>query len=344
MICYHTGRHCSLAAAFLTTLTPHLFRNGKNQKHHGSELHSNPVPVLTAGPDNSSLPVLSSDTNNTDVEYPSSDDTGVNNTDVEYPSHEDTSVNNTAVEYPSSDDTGVNSTAVEYPSHEDTGVNNTAVEYPSSNDTSVNNTAVENPSSNGTGVNNTTVGNSVNDEKDANRATGEQSNDDIGVNNTATEKPSTDGTGTTAASTSPYLPDITGPSIQSNTTKSDSPLPGTSVEQWDISNNLVRSENEGTGLTGDTLRTTNNKAWAAIIGTAIVVGCVGFILFLLLKRRDRRDFLHRKLEEDINGEPVLRLDNFEPLRMGHMAYDNPGLQGDSIQMDSIHTGGKHRQY
>ncbi|XP_028812066.1 mucin-15 [Denticeps clupeoides] len=83
-------------------------------------------------------------------------------------------------------------------------------------------------------------------------------------------------------------------------------------------------------------RNNNNRrqAWAALLGTAIGVGFVGAVIYVILKRRGRRDFSHRKLVEDMSPEPVLRLDNSEPLdlRYNGSAYYNPGLQGDNIQM------------
>ncbi|KAJ8333946.1 hypothetical protein SKAU_G00412650 [Synaphobranchus kaupii] len=86
--------------------------------------------------------------------------------------------------------------------------------------------------------------------------------------------------------------------------------------------------------------TNNSKAWGAIIGTALAVGFLGFIIYILLKKRNRQEFMHRKLIEDMPSEPVLRLDNGEPLdlKFEGLAYYNPGLQGDHIQMTNFPQG------
>ncbi|KAG9352684.1 hypothetical protein JZ751_021098 [Albula glossodonta] len=47
----------------------------------------------------------------------------------------------------------------------------------------------------------------------------------------------------------------------------------------------------------------NGKAWGAIIGIALAVGFVGFVIYLLLKKTNRREFMHRKLVEDMPSDP-----------------------------------------
>ncbi|XP_073668738.1 uncharacterized protein [Paramisgurnus dabryanus] len=79
----------------------------------------------------------------------------------------------------------------------------------------------------------------------------------------------------------------------------------------------------------------NGKAWAVILIIGIIVGLIGLTAFIILNRRNNRDFSHRKLEEEMSPDPVLRLDNSEPLDFG---YYNPGLQMDNIQMTNFPHG------
>uniref|UniRef100_A0A8C9W793 Uncharacterized protein n=1 Tax=Scleropages formosus TaxID=113540 RepID=A0A8C9W793_SCLFO len=259
-----------------------------------------------------------------DPDNPHYEDKGSNNTVIENPSGEDTGSNNTAPGNPSDEDTGSNNTAPGSPSDEGTGSNNTAPGSPSDEGTGSNNTAPGSPSDEDTGSNNTTPGNpSDEDTGYYNTTAGNPNGDNTGFNNTETG----DNTGVTSAEP-PHFLDTTTASTPSS---SDSPSTGPPGNVPDTNNSLVRSEdNQDMGSMGGMSRIANKKAWAAILGTAIVVGCVVLVLFMLLKKRNRQDFMHRKLEEDFNMEPVLRLDNFEPLKIGNMAYDNPGLQGDSI--------------
>ncbi|XP_076854130.1 uncharacterized protein LOC143509364 [Brachyhypopomus gauderio] len=94
------------------------------------------------------------------------------------------------------------------------------------------------------------------------------------------------------------------------------------------------------GLSSDTPQNTNNHAWGAILGIAVVVGITALVVFVIMKWKNHRDFSHRKLVEDTPGDPVLRLDNSEPLNLKFdgFAYYNPGLQGDNIQMTNFPQG------
>lgn len=90
------------------------------------------------------------------------------------------------------------------------------------------------------------------------------------------------------------------------------------------------------GLDSDA--TTSKKSyWLAVLGTLVAVVFVVAVTYVVLKRKYQRDYSHRKLIEDYPSEPVLRLDNCEPLDLnfGRMAYHNPGLQEDNIQMSDI---------
>nr|XP_055060518.1 mucin-15 isoform X1 [Misgurnus anguillicaudatus] len=85
----------------------------------------------------------------------------------------------------------------------------------------------------------------------------------------------------------------------------------------------------------DNVENKNGKAWAVILVIGIIVGLIALTAFIILNRRNNRDFSHRKLEEEMSPDPVLRLDNSEPLDFG---YYNPGLQMDNIQMTNFPHG------
>uniref|UniRef100_UPI0037E81F00 mucin-15 n=1 Tax=Semicossyphus pulcher TaxID=241346 RepID=UPI0037E81F00 len=90
------------------------------------------------------------------------------------------------------------------------------------------------------------------------------------------------------------------------------------------------------GLGSDPKRR-RNSAWGTILGTAVAVACVGLVAFVILKHKHQKGFSHRKLVEEFPSDPVLRLDNNEPLDLnfGGSAYYNPALQGDNIQMSNF---------
>ncbi|KAB5525926.1 hypothetical protein PHYPO_G00145830 [Pangasianodon hypophthalmus] len=85
---------------------------------------------------------------------------------------------------------------------------------------------------------------------------------------------------------------------------------------------------------------TKSQAWGAILGIGVGVALVALVVYIIVKRRNYRAFSHRKLVEDMPPEPVLRLDNNEPLdlKFDGFAYYNPGLQSDNIQMTNFPRG------
>lgn len=84
-------------------------------------------------------------------------------------------------------------------------------------------------------------------------------------------------------------------------------------------------------------RSKRSEAWGAILVTAVAVAVVGIAIYVILKRKGQRDFTHRKLVEEFPSDPVLRLDNSEPLdlKFDGSAYYNRGLQMDDIQMTNF---------
>ncbi|XP_016309864.1 mucin-15-like [Sinocyclocheilus anshuiensis] len=102
-------------------------------------------------------------------------------------------------------------------------------------------------------------------------------------------------------------------------------------------------ENSERGLSSDVSDGTeskNGQAWTIVLVIGIVVGVLALGAFIFLNRRNRRDFSHRKLVEEMSPDPVLRLDNSEPLdlKFDGFGYYNPGLQGDNIQMTNFPQG------
>ncbi|KAG7468354.1 hypothetical protein MATL_G00142110 [Megalops atlanticus] len=127
------------------------------------------------------------------------------------------------------------------------------------------------------------------------------------------------------------------PTVTTSTLTSTAEVPNTTIKGEASGNSSDR------GLAPGVKRRGKADAWGAIIGTTLAVGFVGFIIYILLKKKGRREFMHRKLIEDMPPEPVHRLDNGEPLdlKFDGSAYYNPGLQGDNIQMTSFPQGQMH---
>lgn len=47
----------------------------------------------------------------------------------------------------------------------------------------------------------------------------------------------------------------------------------------------------------------NNQAWGAVLGIGVAVAIVALVVYIIVKRRNYRDFSHRKLVEDMPPEP-----------------------------------------
>uniref|UniRef100_W5KFQ4 Si:ch211-98n17.5 n=1 Tax=Astyanax mexicanus TaxID=7994 RepID=W5KFQ4_ASTMX len=98
--------------------------------------------------------------------------------------------------------------------------------------------------------------------------------------------------------------------------------------------------NSERGVSPDFKQNAKSQAWGAIVGIGVAVGFVALVVYVIMKRRSHRDFSHRKLVEDMPPDPVLRLDNSEPLDLKYdgSGYYNPGVQGDNIQMTNFPRG------
>lgn len=103
------------------------------------------------------------------------------------------------------------------------------------------------------------------------------------------------------------------------------------------------SNDTKSGFAADSTKKKRSEAWGAILGTAAAVAFIGLVFYVILKKRRQREFTHRKLVEEFPSEPVLRLENSEPLDLKYdgSAYYNPGLQMDNIQMTSFPHGHAH---
>ncbi|XP_067281801.1 mucin-15 [Pseudorasbora parva] len=102
-------------------------------------------------------------------------------------------------------------------------------------------------------------------------------------------------------------------------------------------------DNSERGLSSDVTDATESKkgqAWTIVLAVGIVVGIIALTAFIIMNRRNRRDFSHRKLVDEMSPDPVLRLDNSEPLdlKFDGFGYYNAGLQGDNIQMTNFPQG------
>ncbi|XP_076143381.1 uncharacterized protein LOC143125631 isoform X2 [Alosa pseudoharengus] len=231
--------------------------------------------------------------------------------------------------------TDANSTAIT-----GTGTNSTDI-----NGTDTNSTDVINPSS---GTNSSNVTNPLNP--------GPTNPPGVNVTkgglNPATENPAENMPEPTAenipASTAEKIPEPTAEYIPATTAKSI-PEPTPEVIPDDTappSGNATAlakaaaAANAEQGVKSGTQSTNNGRAWGVILGLAVTVGIVGLVMYVLLKRRERRNFSHSKLVEEAPADPVLRLDNGEPLDLKYdgFGYYNPSLQGDDIQMSNFPSG------
>ncbi|XP_071015046.1 mucin-15-like [Oncorhynchus clarkii lewisi] len=145
----------------------------------------------------------------------------------------------------------------------------------------------------------------------------------------STASPSTklplDSPGTTTAKINPETTTTTGPSTITAM----------------METGAASGSNSARGLASDAVQNKKrSEAWAAILGIGVAVCFVAMVVYVILRRRDRRDFTHRKLVEEIPSDPVQRLNNPEPvdLKYDGSAYYNRGLQMDNIPMDHFPHG------
>lgn len=57
------------------------------------------------------------------------------------------------------------------------------------------------------------------------------------------------------------------------------------------------------GPSSDVEQQTKSQAWGAVLGIGVGVAIVGLVVYIIVKRRNYRDFSHRKLVEDTPPEP-----------------------------------------
>ncbi|KAI3377401.1 hypothetical protein L3Q82_008591 [Scortum barcoo] len=170
-----------------------------------------------------------------------------------------------------------------------------------------------------------------------------------------TAKPEEENTGMTTDGnttvTTPVAPEINATSTTSSSTTTfmfetteTSPTATTAAAAPDAPkklNNTDKAASSGSGsdrgLASNPQRSQRQSAWGAVLGTAVAVVIVGLVAYVILKKKHQKGFSHRKLVEDYPSDPVLRLDNGEPLDLnfGGAAYYNPGPQGDNIQMTNF---------
>ncbi|KAM3626203.1 uncharacterized protein V6R79_024588 [Siganus canaliculatus] len=158
----------------------------------------------------------------------------------------------------------------------------------------------------------------------------------------------TEHSNTTASTASPEMNETTTTSatttvFESATTKSITVMTSTTAdlntpERSNRTDTGSEEESSGDrGLESDPHRSSKKGAWGAVLGMAVAVAFVGLVAYFILKKKHKKIFSHRKLVEEYPADPVLRLDNGEPLdfSFGGSAYYNPALQGDNIQMSNF---------
>eukprot|EP00063_Salmo_salar_P007007 XP_013981842.1 PREDICTED: uncharacterized protein PB18E9.04c-like [Salmo salar] len=134
-----------------------------------------------------------------------------------------------------------------------------------------------------------------------------------------------DSPGTTTAKIIPETTTTTGPSTTTDM----------------METGAASGNNSARGLASDAVQNKkSSEAWGAILGTGVAVCFVAMVVYVIWRRRGRRDFTHRKLVEEFPSDPVQRLDNSEPLDLKYdgSAYYNPGCQMDNIQMANFPRG------
>lgn len=164
---------------------------------------------------------------------------------------------------------------------------------------------------------------------------------DMGLNNktqsnvtttTAAPVPETTEQVTTASSTTAVPLENTTTLLRTTTSAPATP------ERANISNKgAALGDTAERGFASDSPQQRRNNAWGAVLGTAVAVAFVGLVAYIILKKKHHKAFSHRKLVEEFPSDPVLRLDNSEPLDLnfGRAAYYNPALQGDNILMSNF---------
>ncbi|XP_023248878.1 mucin-15 [Seriola lalandi dorsalis] len=150
---------------------------------------------------------------------------------------------------------------------------------------------------------------------------------------TTTASPETNKTSTLSSSTT-VLPSETTETSPATTTAA---APNTPEKANKTDKDAASGSSSERGLASDPHRSNRNGAWGAVLGTAVAVAIVGLVAYVILKKKHQKAFSHRKLVEEYPSDPVLRLDNSDPLDLnfGGSAYYNPGLQGDNIQMTNF---------
>ncbi|XP_072321269.1 uncharacterized protein [Eucyclogobius newberryi] len=133
----------------------------------------------------------------------------------------------------------------------------------------------------------------------------------------------------TAPPTSPPQTASTSSTTASVETTTSAPV---TESQADLSDKGAGTAERGYGEESD--MQSRKSAWGAVLGTFVAVAVVALVVYVILKKKQQKAFSHSKLEEEFPSDPVLRLDNSDPLDLnfGRAAYYNPGLQGDNIQM------------
>ncbi|XP_073693710.1 uncharacterized protein [Garra rufa] len=121
------------------------------------------------------------------------------------------------------------------------------------------------------------------------------------------------------------------------------PAPDSEDTDTNQTETINDGDNSERGLSSDFSDDKDSKkgqAWTIVLVIGIIVGILALGAFIILNRRNGRDFSHRKLVEEMSPDPVLRLDNSEPLDLKYdgFGYYNPGLQGDNIQMTNFPQG------
>ncbi|XP_031704083.1 mucin-5AC [Anarrhichthys ocellatus] len=152
---------------------------------------------------------------------------------------------------------------------------------------------------------------------------------------TTTTKQGTNETSATSSSTPAFPSETT--KMSPATTTTAAPITPEIANRTDT--DAASGSTSERGLGEDTMNSKRNGVWVAILGLGLTVILIGLVAYVILKKKNRKGFSHRKLVEEYPSDPVLRLDNGTPLdlKFGRdgSAYYNPALQADNIQMKNF---------
>ncbi|XP_042346609.1 mucin-15 isoform X2 [Plectropomus leopardus] len=113
----------------------------------------------------------------------------------------------------------------------------------------------------------------------------------------STSKPEVRETPTTSSSTAAL------PSETTETSPATTTAPITPEKANKTDKDAASGSSSERGWATDSHKSKRKGAWGAVLGTAVAVACVGLVAYLILKKKHRKGFSHRKLQEEYPSDP-----------------------------------------